>query len=110
EHPGGLDDGIGLGADLVFKIAPRRVRRRGDALAMDVEGKTMVNARQPALIIDSVIEGRAAMGTAFLEQAHLTHGVPEGHQLFTQELDPHWRAIGLWELRGQQERVPIASE
>jgi hypothetical protein len=79
EHPGGLDDGVSLGTDLVFEIAPRCVRRRGDALAMDVKGKAMVDARQPALVIDPVVEGRAAMGAAFFEQAHLTYGVPKGH-------------------------------
>jgi hypothetical protein len=62
---------------------------------MDIESKAMIDARQPALVIDSIIEGRTAVGAAFLEQAHLTHGVPEGHQLFTQEFDPHRRAIGL---------------
>src|ERR1043166_3436925 len=50
EHSGGLDDGVSLGADLVFEITPRCVRRCGDALAMDVEGKAMVDARQPALV------------------------------------------------------------
>jgi hypothetical protein len=77
---------------------------------MDVKGKAMIDARQPALVIDSVIEGRAAMGAALLEQTHLTHGVPKGYQFFAEELNPHWRAIGLWEFRGQQERVPIAPE
>src|SRR3989441_744948 len=33
EHPSGFDDGVSLGADLVFEIAPRCVRRCGDALA-----------------------------------------------------------------------------
>src|SRR5262245_26872570 len=110
EHPGGLNDGVSLGADLVFEIASRCVRRCGDALAMDVEGKAMVDAHQPALVIDPVVEGGAAVGTAFLKQAHLSHSVPKGHQLFTQKLDPHRRPIGLWELRGQQEWVPIAPE
>ena len=79
EHPSGLDDGICLGTDFVFEIAPGRVRRRSDALAMDIEGKAMVDAHEPALVIDPIVKGRAAMGAAFLEQAHLTHGVPEGH-------------------------------
>src|SRR2546426_7672888 len=85
-------------------------RRCSNAPAVDIEGKAVVNAHQPALVIDPIVEGRSAMGTAFLEQAHLTSGVPEGHQLFAQEFDPHLRAIGIWELRGQQERVPIAPE
>src|SRR5207237_6706628 len=68
EHPGRLDDAISLSADLVFEIASRRVRRRSDALAVDVEGKAMVDAHEPALVIDPVVEGRAAMGAAFLEQ------------------------------------------
>src|SRR5262244_4027018 len=41
EYPGGLDDGVSLSTDLVFEIASRCVRRCGDALAMDVEGKAM---------------------------------------------------------------------
>ena len=75
---------------------------------MDIEGKAVVDAHQPTLVIDPVIEGRAAMRAAFLEQAHLPSTIPEGHQLFTQEFDPHLRAIGLRQLRGQQERMPIA--
>src|SRR5262249_47912452 len=110
EYPRGLDDGISLGAYLVLECAPRRVRRRGDAPAVDVEGKAVVDAHQAALVIDSIVQGRAAMWATFFEQAHLTSGVPEGHQLFAQEFDAHRWAIGLREFRGQQERVPIAPE
>jgi hypothetical protein len=103
EHPGGLDDGIGFGADLVFKIAPRRVRRRGDACAMDIKGKAMIDTRQPALVINSIIEGRATMGAA-------SSSKPTSPMVSLKEFNPYRRTIRLREFRGQQKRVPIASQ
>src|SRR5712691_10352778 len=79
EHPRGLDDGISLGADLVLECAPGRIRRRGDAPAVDVEGKAVVDAHQAALVIDPIVEGSAAMRAEFIEKAKFASGIPEGH-------------------------------
>ncbi len=50
------------------------------------------------------------MRAELFEQPDPPFGVAERHQVLAQELDPHGRAIGLGQFRGEQGRDPVAPQ
>ena len=93
--------------DLVFEVALGRLGGHVDAIAVDVEFPTMVDAANAALFIAPEVERRATVRAVRLQDADLATGVAKRDQVLAEQTQAHRRTIRLgqflWQHRGQPE-------
>src|SRR3569833_1188139 len=93
-HPPCDPSRIGLDLHRFGQFRVLRLRRRIEALAVDVEFPTVKQAAQPALLIDAERKGGSAVRTMFVKQAAFAFAVHEADQVLAHQPDTHRLAVG----------------
>jgi hypothetical protein len=75
-----------------------------------VELPAVIDTAQAALLVAAEEQPRPAVRAAGVNDADLAIRVAEGHEVFTEHAQAHWRAIRLRQFLGQQHWVPEAAD
>src|SRR5256885_13273928 len=72
---------------MLLQAAASRLRRHIGDRAGHVELPAVIDASQSAIFVSPEDQRSAAMGTGLVDQPDPALGIPEGHQIFSQEAD-----------------------
>ena len=98
---------IGAGADLVREPQLLRLVHHVHTPAFDVELPAVVDAAEPALLVAPEEERGLPVRAPLVEDSDPPLRVTKRHQLLTEQLDAHGRAIGLGQLPRQERGDPV---
>ena len=99
DHVSHLNYRVRRNGDFVLEVAVRRFVHHVEAAAGDVELPSVEHTAYPMLLIPPKEQRSAAMRAKLFQQPNPSGGVPEGHQVFTQQPHPDRRAIWIGQLR-----------
>src|SRR5579862_3025461 len=103
-----LDARVSRYLDLALEVPVLRLTRQIDAIAVDVEFPTVIDAANAAFLVAAEEHRGGAMGTALVDEADAAIGVTECDEVLAEELHAHRCAVGLGDLAREQRRDPIA--
>src|SRR5207237_685695 len=105
-----LNRWIGEETDAALEVALGRLGRHIHALAGSVELPSVVDATQPGLFIATQEERGQPVRTVLVEQPHISIGVAERNEVFTQQLHAYWWRVRGRQLAGEQGWHPVATQ
>jgi hypothetical protein len=106
DESGALDRLVGPRLHLVLEVLMRRHARHVDAVARDVELPAVIDAADPAFLVASQEQRRAAVRAAVVHHADPACAVAKRDQLLAEQHQANRRAVGR-EFRGQRRRNPV---
>src|SRR5581483_2832101 len=103
----GLAHRIGFGLLSQPLGRARRLGRRVDDVALDVEFPAVIEAAQAARFVTAERERRAPMQAILAQHAEAPVAVTEGHQVFAEQARAHRRAVARRDLLRHAHRQPV---